>query len=151
MLDQQINQDFLTAYKNKNEAAVATLRMLRAALVNKKIEKLIAKEAELPDEETLLVIKSEIKKRQDSMEIYRRGERVDLADREQAEAELLKKYLPAQLTEAAVRKTVKETISELGVSGPGEFGKVMPAVMSKIKGQADGAVISRLVKEELSQ
>jgi len=129
---------------------VATLRMLKSAILNKKIEKLLAKEAELPDEEVLAVLKSEIKKRQDSLEIYRQGERVDLADRERAEAELLKKYLPAQLTEAAVRKTVKETIQELGASGAGEFGKVMPAVMSKIKGQADGAIISRLVKEELN-
>ncbi|MEK7167966.1 MAG: GatB/YqeY domain-containing protein [Patescibacteria group bacterium] len=150
-LQEKIEGDFLEAYKSKNEAGTSVLRMLKAALVNKKIEKKMAKEDFLPDEETLSVIKAEVKKRQDSIESYRQGNRSDLADKEEGEIKILTGYLPEQLSNDQVLALVMEAVSEAGAKGPSDFGKVMAAVMKKTKGQADGQSVSSLVKEILSQ
>ena len=148
-IQKEVEQNFISAFKAKEEIAISTLRMLKSSLINKMIEKRMAKDEVLPDEEAVSVIKSEIKKRQDSIEAYQQGGRADLVAKEQAEVEVLKKYLPQQLAEEEVKKIVQETIAEMGVSSPSDFGKVMGNVMSKVKGQSDGNVISRLVKEEL--
>ena len=92
MLQKQIEQDFLTAFKARDEKIVSTLRMLKSSLTNKMIEKKMAKEAVLEDNDVIAVIKSEVKKRKDSFDSYKQADRMDLADRESAEIEILEKY-----------------------------------------------------------
>ena len=150
-LQPQIEQDFLNAFKGGDRFAVDTLRLLKAAVQNKKIEKLMAKEAVLPDEEMVGLIKSEIKKRQDSIDSYRQGNRNDLAEKEEAEIKILEKYLPEQLSEDKLIEIIKGVIGELGAASPADFGKVMGAVVARVKGQADGQAIAKIVKEELGK
>lgn len=150
MLEKQINNNFLTAYKLKDELTVSTLRMIKSALANKKIEKLIAKEELLPDEEVLTVLKSEVKKRLDSIQSYQAGNRQDLAEIEQKELEIINKFLPEQLSEEAIRAAVKKVLADLGNLGLAGFGKIMGAVMAETKGAADGTIVSKIVKEELA-
>jgi uncharacterized protein YqeY len=151
MLEKQITEAFLNAYKNKDGGVVDVLRMIKSSLTNRKVEKMISKDEELPDEEAISVLKSEAKKRQDSIESYRQGGRDDLADKEESELVIIRKFLPEQMSEDQVRELVIETIKEIGNQGPSGFGKIMGAVMAKSKGGADGTVVSKLVKEELSK
>lgn len=151
MIEQQISQTFLEAYKNKNNSQIETLRLIKAALINRKVEKRLNKDNELPDEEVIAVLKTELKKRQDAIEVYRQGGREDLVNKEIEELEIIKKFLPEQLSEDQLRIIVATTIDELGNPGPTGFGKVIGTVMAKIKGTADGNVVSRIVKEELSK
>lgn len=151
MLDQQINQAFLDAYKAKNEELVSTLRMLKSAILNKKIEKKMSKEETLSDDDVIAVLKSEAKKRADSVEAYRSAGREELAVKEEAEINIIKQFLPEQLSEDAVREIVKAVITEVGESSPAGFGKIMSAVMAKTKGSADGAMVTKIVKEELAK
>lgn len=150
MLEQQISQAFLEAYKAKDEKAVGTLRMIKSAILNKKIEKKMAKDDLLPDDDAMAVLKSEVKKRLDSIEAYKAGNRADLAAIEQGEVEIISKFLPEQLSEDKIRELVKEAIAEAGNPGPASFGKIMGLVVAKAKGAADGSVVSKIVKEELS-
>ncbi|MFA5020474.1 MAG: GatB/YqeY domain-containing protein [Patescibacteria group bacterium] len=151
MLESQINSAFLEAYKAKDEALVSTLRMLKSAILNKKIEKSLPKEEILADDEVMAVLKSEAKKRADSVESYRAAGREDLAQKEEAEIIIIKKFLPEQLSEEAVRELVVAVIAESGNPGPSGFGKIMSAVMARAKGAADGAAVSKAVKEELGK
>lgn len=151
MLEQQINQEFLDAYKAKNEELVSTLRMLKSAILNKKIEKTMAKDEFLSDEDLTALLKSETKKRADSLEAYKAGGRDDLAAKEASEIEIIKKFLPEQMPEDAVRALAREAIAEIGNPGPSGFGKIMGAVIAKAKGAADGAVVAKIVKEELGK
>ena len=144
-LQQQIDETYMTAFKAKEEIVVSTLRMLKATIVNKKIEKKMAKDDILSDDDLVMLMKSEVKKRQDSIVAYRDGGRDDLAQKEQAEIDILSKFLPEQLTEEQVRTIVTEAIKEVG---SGDFGKIMGLVMAKTRGKTDGQVVSRLVKEE---
>jgi len=150
-LEQQIAQAFLEAYKAKNTQEISVLRMLKTSLANKKIEKLIAKEDSLPDAEALAVLKSELKKRLDSVSVYQSANKQDLADQEQWEADFISKFLPEQLSEEKIRELVKETLTELGNPPASDFGKVMSLVMAKANGSADGSIVSKLVKEEISK
>ena len=151
MLDQQINQAFMEAYKAKDEFAVSILRMIKSSIMNKKIDKLMPKEEALADEEVLAVLKSEVKKRLESVTSYTQGGRSDLAETEQKEAEFIKKFLPEEMTEEAVREIAVAVITEVGNPGMSGFGKIMGAVMAKTKGAADGTVVSKVVKEELAK
>lgn len=147
----QINQDFLTAFKSQQDTIVSVLRMLKAALTNKEIEKKMPKGENLPDDEVMAVIKSEIKKRKDSIEAYKQGQREDLIKKEEEELKILEKYLPEQMSEEEIKKIVLEVINEVKPAGPADFGQVMGAVVKKIKNQADGQLISKIVKEELGK
>ncbi|MFA6227561.1 MAG: GatB/YqeY domain-containing protein [Patescibacteria group bacterium] len=151
MLDQQISEAFMIAYKAKDEAAVSTLRLLKSAIANKKIEKLMPKEELLSDEDVLAVLKSEVKKRQDSIASYRQANREELAAKEQAEIDLISKFLPEQMTEEQVRELVVKIMAEQGNLGMAGFGKIMGLVMAAAKGAADGTMVSKIVKEEISK
>ena len=150
-LQPQIEQDFLKALKGGDKFAVDTLRLLKAAVQNKKIEKLMAKEDVLLDEEMIALVKSEIKKRKDSIDSYRQGNRNDLADKEEAEIKILEKYLPERLSEDELIEIIKRDIGELGANSPADFGKVMGAVVARVKGRADGQMVARLAKNELGK
>ena len=146
-LIKDIDAAFLQAMKAKNEIDLSVLRMLKSSLKNKAIE-LIKKELE--DAEVVAVIKSEIKKRKDSVEAYTQGARQDLADREQAELVVLEKFLPTQMAPELLAAKVKEIVAGLPEGERVDFGKVMKAVMAQLKGSADGAAVSAAVKAALA-
>lgn len=105
---------------------------------------------QLSDEEVLEVIATEVKKRKDSVVQFKSGGREDLAQQEEAEMKVLMAYLPEQVGEEEVRKAVQEAVAQLGAKDPKEMGKVIGAVMSKLKGRVDGGLVSKLTKEALS-
>lgn len=162
-LKEKLEQDFKEAFKAKEEARVSVLRMLSAAIKNREVEKRtklskeeksVAKLEELSvlnDEEIIGVVSSEIKKRKEAAEQYKQGNRAELAAKEENEIKILSPYMPEQLAEEEVRKIVRETIKETGISGVGEMGKLMGALMPKVKGKVDGGLVSRIVKEELGK
>jgi len=145
-LKEQIEKDFKQALKIKDEVVVSTLRMLQAAITNAEIAKM---RKELTEEEIQKLIKSEIKKRKEAIEDYKKGGRGDLASKEEKEIKILEKYLPEQLGEEEIRKIVGKVIAEIGPTSPKDFGKVMGQVMKEAGGRADGAVVSRMVREML--
>lgn len=146
MLQEQIDQDLVEAMKRKVEAKISTLRMVKSAIHNWQI----ANKKEPQDGDVLAVIQKEIKSRQDSITMYKKGGRQELAAKEEEEIGILKKYLPAQMSDEEIRAKIKEVISKVGASGPQDMGKVMGPIMAELKGRADGATVSRIVKEELS-
>jgi uncharacterized protein YqeY len=141
-LEKKIDNDLKVALKAKEEIKVATLRLLRSALKNIAIEK---RQSELNDQDVLVVIRKELKKRQDSMEAYQKANRQDLFIKEQQEADILDKYLPALLSEENIKKIVNEVFD----SGINQFGPLMKEVMTRAQGLADGNLVQRLVKEKL--
>lgn len=145
-LKEQIEKDLVTARKEKNEAVVSTLGMLRAAILNAEIA---GGRKEFADEDVIKVINSEVKKHKDSIVEYEKGGRADLADKEKKEMEISAKYLPAQIGDEEIKKIAEEKIKELGAAGPGDFGKVMGAVMKAAGGRAGGDAVSKVVKELL--
>lgn len=144
----QLENDFLQAFKEKNELAVLVLRQIKTALTNAEIAK--SRQA-LTEPEVIKVLRSEVKKRKDSAALYLQGGRPELAQKENKEIEIVSKYLPADLSEDAIRQKIAEIISQTGALGPADTGKVMGLVMKALVGQADGNVVSGLVKEELGK
>lgn len=149
-LKEQILNDQKTALKEKNELLLSTLRLLNAAIKNAEIEKRAKKpdQPELTDEEIIQVISRQVKQRQDSISEYEKGGRQDLAEKEKQEMAILQKYLPEQLSEEKITETVEKIIKEMQAT-PADFGKVMKNVMAKLKGKAQGDVVSKIVKEKL--
>lgn len=153
MLKGIIKEDINQALKKGDEIKCSTLRMLLAAVLSKEKEKKykekIEEEVELTDEEVMDVIFSEAKKRKESIIGYEKGERQGLAEKEKTELEILQKYLPEQLAEEGVKKLAKETVEEVGAGDIKDMGKVMAKLMPKLKGRADGGLVSKIVKELL--
>ena len=128
-------------------ARLSALRMLKAALVNREVEKGRA----LDENESRQVVTGLVKQRKDSIEQFTRGGRQDLADKEAAEIAVLESYLPAAADPAAVDRAVADAIAETGASSPKDIGRVMKAVMSKLTGQnVDGKTVNELVRSKLS-
>jgi uncharacterized protein YqeY len=148
MLKERIENDLRQAQKEKEKTTVSTLRMLNAAILNAEIA---AMRKKFQDEDVMTVIRQEVKKYKDSIEEYKKGEREDLVKKEEEELKILMKYLPAELSEEEIRKIVEEKVNELGASGPGDFGKVMGAVMKEIAGRAGGDKVGKIVKEMLEK
>lgn len=165
MLKQQIQSSTTAALKAGDQFLVGTLRMLSAAILTKEKEKrykiskeksdaneeTLIKESALTDEQVLEVISSEIKKRKDAVALYEQGKRPELAEREKKEIDILKKYLPEQLSQEELRKLVSESIKKTGASEMKDMGKIMGDLMPKVKGKADNSEISKIVKELLSK
>lgn len=144
-LVEQIEADYLTALKSKDEKTVSILRMLKSALKNKEI----ALGKKLDETQISEVVFKEVKSRRDSILEYQKGGREDLAKKEQEEIEILAKYQPEMLSEVEVTKIIDETIKKIGATNPQDMGKVMSALMPQIKGKADGSLVSTLVKSKL--
>lgn len=144
-LEEKIQNDFKEAFKGKEAVKLGALKMLRAEMHNAEI----SKRKELDKEEIIEVISREIKKRRDSVDMYEKGGRKELAENEKKEIEILLAYLPAQLSEDEIRQLVKKAVEQTGASGAKEMGKVMAVLSSQTKGRADGALVSRIVKELL--
>ncbi|MBI4180162.1 GatB/YqeY domain-containing protein [bacterium] len=138
---ERIGEDIKTAMKAKDQVRLDTLRMLKSDLNNVRIDK----KSDLTDEDILAVIQKSVKKRQDSIEAYTSGGRADLADKETQEMEILKGFLPEQMSESDIQALVKAVIAETGASSKRDMGKVMGALMPKVKGRADGKLVQQAV------
>ncbi|MGZ0149335.1 GatB/YqeY domain-containing protein [Kribbella sp. WER1] len=148
-MKQRLHDDMTAALKARDEIRKSTLRMALTAITKAEVS---GKEArELSDAEIVDVLSSEAKKRRESVTAYRDAGRAELADKEQAEADILAEYLPEQLTEDEIKTLVTETIAVTGAAelGPRGIGKVMGALQPKVKGKADGAIVSAEVKRQL--
>ncbi len=148
MLREQITKDLLDGMKAKQDVKVGALRMLKAAIMKLEVSGDGKKEAS--DEDVLTLVNKEIKSRRDSIEAFNKGGREDLAVKEEEEMKYLMAYMPAQLTEDEIRAIAKEAIANTGATAKGDFGKVMGAMMPKVKGKADGQVVSKIVGELLA-
>lgn len=146
MLKQQIEEQIKNALKGGEELRLSTLRFLLSAIKNEEI----AKQREVTDEEVISVVRHQVKQRKESIEAFQKGGREELAGKERQELEILNKFLPQQLSEEEVKKLVQETIAELPESERKNFGKVMGMVMSRLKGQTEGNIVAKVVKEVLS-
>jgi len=144
----QLEEDYGTALRAHDDATVLTLRQLKTALTNAEIGK--SREA-LSDDEVIKLLRGEVKKRRDAIELYQRGGRPELAEKEQREVTVISRYLPPELDEAIVRAKVEEIVAQFGASGPSDTGKVTGAVLKALAGQADGSVVSKLVREALTR
>lgn len=140
------------ATKGKDAARRDTLRLLRAALHNREIEKRGKGDTSpLTDEETLEVIRREVKKRKEALEIYTKGGRPELAEKEWNENVVLEVYLPPQATNEDIARAVEEVVSAYGAPTEKEFGKIMGEVMKRMKGTAEAARVSELVRKALGK
>lgn len=148
-LKEKINTDLKNSLLNRDELRTSTLRMLIASIKNFEIAKGGAGYS-ANDEEVLVVIQKEVKQRQESIESFRLGKREDLVQKETQEREILKSYLPPQLSVEEIRALVKGAAGQCGASSLSEMGKVMSVLMPQIKGKADDSLVSKIVKEELS-
>ena len=143
----RISQDIKQAMKAKDVLRLSTLRMILADLQRKEKEK-----GEPVDEPAAVqILQSMVRKRKEAIEQFRKGGREDLADKEQQEIKIVEQYLPEQLSEDKIRRQAEAVISELGVRGPREMGKVMGVLVKKIAGRADGGTVSRIVKDALQK
>ncbi|AVM24668.1 GatB/YqeY domain-containing protein [Bacillus pumilus] len=145
---EQLNSDMKLFMKNREKDKLLVIRMVKASLQNEAIK---LKKDSLTGDEELTVLSREIKQRKDSLHEFSKANRLDLVDKVQKEIDILDVYLPKQLSEEELQTIVNETIAETGASSKADMGKVMSAIMPKVKGKADGAVINRLVSEQLSQ
>jgi uncharacterized protein YqeY len=137
-----IEQAYLSAFKAHDQAKVDTLRLIKAALKNAEID---LRKHELTDAETLSVLTREAKRRRESIVLYQQGNRPELAAIEQSELTVIEAFLPAQLSDDELQAITASVITELKPT-PKDFGKVMSAVMAKVKGQADGNRVTAVVK-----
>ncbi len=129
----------------EGERRKRTIRMARAALKNVEIEL----RHPLSDEEAVTVLRKQVKQRRDSIEEFTKGKREDLAQVEREEIAVLEMYLPKEMTAEEIDAAVREAISETGAHGTGEIGKVMPLLMTRLKGKADGRLINQIVRRRL--
>lgn len=147
-LAKEIEQKFIQAFKEKQELPLNVLRMLKTAIKNKSIE---LKKNNLEDNEIIQVVKSEVKKRKESIETYKQGGRQDLADKEQAELEMLQEFLPAQMSEDQVRAETEKIIATLSDEQKENFGLVMGKVMGQLKDKAEGGLVKQIVNQILEK
>lgn len=144
-LTEQINQDLKTAMKAKDKETLKVIRMLKAALQKEQLEH----SEPLTDEQELTIIAREMKQRKDSLAEFEKAGRQDLVEPLLEEIKIVKKYLPQQLSEDEVKEVVKQIVEQLKVTDKSGFGAVMGQAMARLKGQADGQVVNRVVKELL--
>jgi len=142
----QLESDIGDAMKLRDEVRTTTLRLLKSSLNNYKIEL----GHDLTMQEALSVLQKEAKKHQDSISQFDSAGRQDLVEEERTELDIIKKYLPEQMSEEAVAKAVDEAIAEVGASSMADMGKVIGLVRQKTAGQADGSLIAELTKQKLS-
>lgn len=142
---EKIDLKFKEALKSKNDFILNPLRMLKSTIKNKEIDS----HQDLSDEGIVGILYSEIKKRKESAELYRKASRNDLSEKEEKEIEILSEFLPKQLDDNELSEIVSAAISETGATSMSDIGKVMANVMPKVKGQASGSDISKKVSQLL--
>ena len=142
-----IDKDLTSALKAGDRNKATVLRGLKSDLKYKKIDK----GGDLSEEDILAVLSTAAKKRRESIDQFRAGNRNDLADKEQSELNIISAYLPQQLSEEKLTALISETITETGAQSPADLGKVMKAVMPKLRGQADGKLVNQIAAKLLAK
>ena len=145
-LKERITEDMKAAMRAKDKEQLGTIRLLTAAIKQKEVDERI----ELDDVAVIAILDKMLKQRKDSIEAFEKGARQDLADKEAAEVKVLQTYLPARLSTDEVAAEVRAIVAELGAKGPGDMGKVMGAVKSRLAGKADMGQVSAAVKAALA-
>ena len=148
-LKETLKTDLTEAIRSSNKVVSGTIRMVLTAITNEEVS---GKEARvLSDEEIIVVLSREAKKRREAAEEFAKAGRTDKAVEEKAEGEVIAKYLPAQLSEEDIKNIIAAAVTSTGATGPADMGKVMGAVKPQIAGKADGALVSSLVKAALAE
>ncbi len=147
-LKETISQDLKNAMKSGEKLRLETLRTIRAALMEKEIEKRGSGNSMTPEDE-LGVLTTAAKRRRESIEQFQKGGRPELAEQERQELAIIQEYLPKQMSAEELEQAVRDLIAQTGATGAADFGKVMPQVMKQLKGKADGRVIQETVKRLL--
>lgn len=145
-LTEQMQKDMYAAMKNGEKEKATTLRGAYSKLKDKRIDK----REDLSEQEEIQVIKTLVKQRNEAIEMYTRANRDDLASKEQSEREVLETYLPQMMNEDELKKLINDVIIETDAVAMSDFGKVMPVVMQRSAGKADGKLVQSLVREKLS-
>lgn len=143
----RLNDDMKQAMKNKEKEKLSVIRMLKASLQNEAIKH---GKQELSEDEELTVLSREVKQRKDSLQEFLNAGREDLVEKIQTELTYVEIYMPKQLSEEEVSAIVQQTVAEVGATSKADMGKVMGAIMPKLKGKADGALVNKLVLQHLS-
>ncbi len=146
---EQINADIKTAMLAREKVALEALRGIKKEFLEAKTAK--GGDGFLHDEQAVKIMQKMVKQRRETAEIYTQQSRPELAEKELAEAAVIEKYLPAQMSDAELEKIIAEIIAQVGASGPQDMGKVMGAATKKLAGKADGRVISEKVKALLAK
>ncbi len=147
MLQEKITNDMKEAMKNKDVLKLSCLRMIIADIKNA----VIAKQRELKDDDVIDILQKQIKQHKDSIESFKKGNRQEMADKEQKELLIIHAYLPQQLGEDEIRSIIADSIAQTTAQGVKDMGKVMAAVMPKVKGRADGKLVNKIVLELLNK
>ncbi len=142
----RIEEDLKISLKQKDSLRVSVLRMLLAAIKNKEVEKIRA----LTEDEFYALVKTSIKQHIDSIESFKKGNRAELAQKEEKELEILKEFLPAPLTEEELSREIEEAIKSIEAKNQKDMGKVIKSIMDKFPGRTDGKVLSGMVLKRLS-
>jgi len=145
-LKEQITEDMKTAMRAKDSERLATIRLLLAAMKQKEVDERV----ELDDAMVVAIVDKMVKQRKDSIAAFTTGGRADLADKEAAEIKVLEVYLPQRMSADETVAAVKAIVAELGASGPGDMGKVMGVVKTRLAGKADMGQVSAAVKSALT-
>ncbi|WP_027088281.1 GatB/YqeY domain-containing protein [Cohnella panacarvi] len=144
-LAERLNEDMKQAMRDGNKFRLSTIRLVRAAIKNQEIDL----RRTLDDNETLSVLSRELKQRRDSLLEFKNAGREDLVSNVSAEIEIISEYLPKQLNEEEIKAIVVQTMQETGASSKADMGKLMGALMPKVKGVADGKVVNGIVQQLL--
>lgn len=148
-LEQEVMAKMKDAMKSKDEAALRSLRAIKAAIIVAKTAE--GAHGELKEEDETKLLQKLVKQRKDSLEIFTKQDRADLAQKEQEEINVIEQFLPKQMTEAELKEALGKIIAETGASSPADMGKVMGAATKQLAGLADGKAISAAVKELLAK
>jgi uncharacterized protein YqeY len=145
-LSEKLSDDLKNALKSGNKEKLSVLRMIKAAMQNREIEK----KASLTDEDIYRILQTHIRQRKDSIEQFSKGGRQDLVDKETRELSIIQSYLPLQLSEEELKEIIQDAVRETNANSMKDLGRVIKFVMEKVKGQVDGKLVNQLVKDVLT-
>ncbi|MEX0823850.1 MAG: GatB/YqeY domain-containing protein [Balneolaceae bacterium] len=149
-IKENILNDLKKAMKAQDADRLRVLRSLKAKILEKEISERKGGESTITDEQVIEVLMKAAKQRKESIDQFEKGDRKDLADKEKEELAVIDDYLPKMMSDDEVREAVQSQIEKMGASSMDDMGKVMGVMMGQLKGKADGSLVSRIVKEELS-
>jgi len=144
-LEETIFNDMIEALKGKEKLKLSTLRLIRAAIKNAEI----SKKDKLTEDEVIGIVTSNLKKLEESLDIFTKAQRPELADKAKKEIEIVKKYLPEQLSEEKIKKIVEETFLKFEFKDLQDIGPAMREIMPQLKGKADGKIVNKMVRDLL--
>ncbi|MDQ2720295.1 MAG: GatB/YqeY domain-containing protein [Bacteroidota bacterium] len=148
-LEQKVMTDLKTAMLAKDEKSLRSLRAIKSAIIYAKTAEGFS--GEIKEEDEIKLLQKLVKQRKDSLEIYEKQNREDLASKEREEIEVIEKFLPKQMSEQELKEIIEKIIAEIGASSPADMGKVMGMANKKLAGKADGKTIAAVVKELLGK